>query len=91
MATNSPNSTITVAVETEGLTIAVLKAKALTSLSSRKFLLAVGMFLGSMAVAVFKPELIGDGNVQALFNFWVMLAGVFAGGNIGEHLVKAKS
>ena len=59
-------------------------------LASRKFLVTVAMFLGSMLVVFAKPELLGENNIQTLFNFWTMLAGVFFGGNIGEHYVNGK-
>lgn len=59
-------------------------------LASRKFLVTIGLFIGSLLVVFMKPALLGDGNIQNLFNFWIMLAGVFFGGNIGEHIVNGK-
>lgn len=61
-----------------------------SKLASRKFLVTVAMFLASVLVVFAKPALLGDGNIQTLFNFWTMLAAVFFGGNIGEHLVNGK-
>lgn len=61
-----------------------------TKLAGRKFLVTIFMFIGSILMIFVKPELLGDGNIQVLFNFWVMLVGVFAGGNIGEHIVNGK-
>lgn len=61
-----------------------------SKLASRKFLVTVAMFFGSLSVIFIKPDLLGDGNIQALFNFWTMLAAVFFGGNIGEHIVNGK-
>lgn len=59
-------------------------------LVGRKFLITVAMFFGSILIVFVKPELLGDGNVQVLFTFWTMLAGVFFGGNIGEYIVNGK-
>ena len=70
-------------VKVEGL----MKSK----LASRKFLVTTAMFFGSVLVTFAKPELLGDGNIQTLFNFWTMLAAVFFGGNIGEHMVNGKN
>ena len=56
-------------------------------LAGRKFLVTVAMFLGSILIVFAKPELLGNNNIQVLFTFWTMLAGVFFGSNIGEHYV----
>jgi len=61
-----------------------------SKLASRKFLVTVAMFLGSILVVFAKPELLGANNIQVLFTFWTMLAGVFFGGNIGEHFVNGR-
>lgn len=89
MTTNN-EAIIKVDVDSSGVTSAMLKAVAITNMASRKFLVTIFMFTGSLMVAFIKPELVGDGNAQSLFTFWVMLAGVFFGGNVGEHLVKGK-
>jgi len=54
-------------------------------LSSRKFMSLVGVFLGSFAIAWFKPEFVG--NAGTLFNFWTMLLGIYFGANVTEKFV----
>lgn len=90
MTKMTDNATIKVEVDSSGVSSAMLKAISLTKLASRKFLITGAMFLGSLIIVWTKPALLGDGNIQTLFNFWVMLAGVFFGGNIGEHIVNGK-
>lgn len=51
-------------------------------MSSRKWLSLVGVFLASCAFGWFKPEFVGT--AATLFNFWLILLGLYFGANVAE-------
>jgi len=56
---------------------------------SRKFWVFVSLFIASLVLARFQPVLIGTATV--LFNFWVMIAGIFFGTDVYSKYQIAKN
>lgn len=48
--------------------------------ASRKFWVFVGMFVASLLLAWIQPTLVGTATI--LFNFWMLAAGIFFGGDV---------
>ena len=69
---------------------AVSEVKEKERLSSRKFVTASAMFLGSFALAWFRPEFV-TGGTQSLFGFWVLLLGVYGAANLVEKHIDSKA
>jgi hypothetical protein len=55
-------------------------------LKSRKFIALAATWAASFALAWFKTEFVGT--AQNLFNFWVLLLGIYFGADVGDKIVK---
>ena len=61
--------------------------KSRTKFASRKFTLTALMVALSYLLAWFKPDMMTG---QILFNFWMVLAGLYFGGNVVEVIAMKK-